>query len=199
MTIGGGFLLPTMLMTAVACIILGMGLPSIPAYIIVSTMAAGSRPACCPSPGGALVRVLLRTLRQHHAAGGAGGVSGRRIVGGSPMRTGFLAMRLALGGLIVPFVFDLSAGAAHARGHDLGHCSGDSHPARRNLSHCCGSGGVAPHPTAGLAAGSLGDWRDRTRHSQPSLRPRRCRPGGRGLGHNDGNGQEAGQLAWREI
>src|SRR5690606_31461890 len=39
-TIGGGFLLPTLLMTAVACIILGMGLPSIPAYIIVATMAA---------------------------------------------------------------------------------------------------------------------------------------------------------------
>src|SRR5699024_5492886 len=39
-TIGGGYLLPTLLMTAVACIILGMGLPSIPAYIIVATMAA---------------------------------------------------------------------------------------------------------------------------------------------------------------
>lgn len=105
-TIGGGFLLPTMLMTAVACIILGMGLPSIPAYIIVSTMAAP-----------ALVQLAVPALAAHLfvfyfglfanitppvalAAFAAAGLSG-----GSPMRTGFLAMRLALGGLIVPFVF----------------------------------------------------------------------------------------------
>ncbi|HCG56889.1 MAG: TRAP transporter permease [Brevibacterium sp.] len=105
-TIGGGFLLPTLLMTAVACIILGMGLPSIPAYIIVSTMAAP-----------ALVQLEVPALAAHLfvfyfglfanitppvalAAFAAAGLSG-----GSPMRTGFLAMRLALGGLIVPFVF----------------------------------------------------------------------------------------------
>ena len=106
MTIGGGFLLPRLLMTAVACIILGMGLPSIPAYIIVSTMAAP-----------ALVQLEVPALAAHLfvfyfglfanitppvalAAFAAAGLSG-----GSPMRTGFLAMRLALGGLIVPFVF----------------------------------------------------------------------------------------------
>ncbi|GAA1856601.1 TRAP transporter permease [Brevibacterium marinum] len=105
-TIGGGYLLPTLLLTAVACIILGMGLPSIPAYIIVSTMAAP-----------ALIQLEVPALAAHLfvfyfglfanitppvalAAFAAAGLSG-----GSPMRTGFLAMRLALGGLIVPFVF----------------------------------------------------------------------------------------------
>lgn len=105
-TIGGGFLLPTMVMTAVACIILGMGLPSIPAYIIVATMAAP-----------ALVQLEVPALAAHLfvfyfglfanitppvalAAFAAAGLSG-----GSPMKTGFTAMRLALGGLIVPFVF----------------------------------------------------------------------------------------------
>jgi TRAP transporter 4TM/12TM fusion protein len=105
-TIGGGFLLPTLLMTALACIILGMGLPSIPAYIIVATMAAP-----------ALVQLDVPALAAHLfvfyfglfanitppvalAAFAAAGLSG-----GSPMRTGFIAMRLALGGLIVPFVF----------------------------------------------------------------------------------------------
>ena len=105
-TIGGGFLLPTMVMTAVACIILGMGLPSIPAYIIVATMAAP-----------ALIQLEVPALAAHLfvfyfglfanitppvalAAFAAAGLSG-----GSPMRTGFTAMRLALGGLIVPFVF----------------------------------------------------------------------------------------------
>lgn len=105
-TIGGGYLLPTLLMTAVACIILGMGLPSIPAYIIVATMAAP-----------ALIQLEVPALAAHLfvfyfglfanitppvalAAFAAAGLSG-----GSPMRTGFIAMRLALGGIIVPFVF----------------------------------------------------------------------------------------------
>lgn len=105
-TIGGGYLLPTILMTAVACVILGMGLPSIPAYIIVATMAAP-----------ALIQLEVPALAAHLfvfyfglfanitppvalAAFAAAGLSG-----GSPMRTGFTAMRLALGGLIVPFVF----------------------------------------------------------------------------------------------
>src|SRR5699024_4882501 len=105
-TIGGGFLLPTLLMTALACIILGMGLPSIPAYIIVATMAAP-----------ALVQLEVPALAAHlfgfyfglfaHitppvalAAFAAAGLSG-----GRPLRAGVAAMRLALGGLIVPVVF----------------------------------------------------------------------------------------------
>lgn len=105
-TIGGGFLLPTLLMTAVACIILGMGLPSIPAYIIVATMAAPALVQLDVAPLAAHLFVFYFGLFANItppvalAAFAAAGLSG-----GSPMRTGFLAMRLALGGLIVPFVF----------------------------------------------------------------------------------------------
>ena len=105
-TIGGGFLLPTLLMTAVACIILGMGLPSIPAYIIVATMAAPALVQLDVAPLAAHLFVFYFGLFANItppvalAAFAAAGLSG-----GSPMRTGFVAMRLALGGLIVPFVF----------------------------------------------------------------------------------------------
>ena len=105
-TIGGGFLLPTLLMTAVACIILGMGLPSIPAYIIVATMAAPALVQLDVAPLAAHLFVFYFGLFANItppvalAAFAAAGLSG-----GSPMRTGFLAMRLALGGIIVPFVF----------------------------------------------------------------------------------------------
>ena len=105
-TIGGGLLLPTLLMTAVACIILGMGLPSIPAYIIVATMAAPALVQLDVAPLAAHLFVFYFGLFANItppvalAAFAAAGLSG-----GSPMRTGFLAMRLALGGLIVPFVF----------------------------------------------------------------------------------------------
>ncbi|MGC3020869.1 TRAP transporter permease [Brevibacterium sp. FAM 24630] len=105
-TIGGGFLLPTLLMTAVACIILGMGLPSIPAYIIVATMAAPALVQLDVPPLAAHLFVFYFGLFANItppvalAAFAAAGLSG-----GSPMRTGFLAMRLALGGIIVPFVF----------------------------------------------------------------------------------------------
>ena len=105
-TIGGGFLLPTLLMTAVACIILGMGLPSIPAYIIVATMAAPALVQLDVAPLAAHLFVFYFGLFANItppvalAAFAAAGLSG-----GSPMRTGFVAMRLALGGIIVPFVF----------------------------------------------------------------------------------------------
>ncbi|TGD09198.1 TRAP transporter permease [Brevibacterium sp. S111] len=105
-TIGGGLLLPTLLMTAVACIILGMGLPSIPAYIIVATMAAPALVQLDVAPLAAHLFVFYFGLFANItppvalAAFAAAGLSG-----GSPMRTGFVAMRLALGGLIVPFVF----------------------------------------------------------------------------------------------
>lgn len=105
-TIGGGLLLPTLLMTAVACIILGMGLPSIPAYIIVATMAAPALVQLDVAPLAAHLFVFYFGLFANItppvalAAFAAAGLSG-----GSPMRTGFLAMRLALGGIIVPFVF----------------------------------------------------------------------------------------------
>lgn len=99
-SIGGESLFLTLLFTMVACIVLGMGMPSIPAYIITATMAAP-----------ALVQLGIPPIVAHMfvfyfgifanitppvalAAFAAAGLSG-----GSPMRTGFMAMKLAIAGL----------------------------------------------------------------------------------------------------
>ena len=90
----------------VTCMILGMGLPSIPSYIITSTIAAP-----------ALVQLGIPALVAHMfcfyfamfanltppvalAAFAAAG-----IAGGSPMKTGWASVKLALAGFILPYMF----------------------------------------------------------------------------------------------
>ncbi|WP_018923029.1 TRAP transporter permease [Salsuginibacillus kocurii] len=104
--LGGESLLLTLMFTMVACIVLGMGLPSIPTYIITSTMAAP-----------ALVELGIEALVAHLfvfyfgifanitppvalASFAAAGISG-----GQQMRTGFVSMKLAIAGFIVPYLF----------------------------------------------------------------------------------------------
>ncbi|MGO4889577.1 TRAP transporter permease [Anaerobacillus sp. MEB173] len=104
--LGGESLFLTLLFTMIACIVLGMGLPSIPTYIITATMAAP-----------ALVQLGIEPLVAHLfvfyfgifanitppvalASFAAAGISG-----GNEMRTGFVSMKLAIAGFIVPFLF----------------------------------------------------------------------------------------------
>lgn len=96
----------TLLFTMITCMILGMGLPSIPSYLITATIAAP-----------ALVELGQLEIAAHMfcfyfamfanltppvalAAFAAAGLSG-----GSPMKTGWQSVKLALAGFIVPFMF----------------------------------------------------------------------------------------------
>ena len=96
----------TLIFTMVTCMILGMGVPSIPAYIITATVAAP-----------ALAKLGIPVIAAHMfsfyyamfanltppvalAAFAAAGISG-----GDPMKTGFAAVKLAIAGFIVPFMF----------------------------------------------------------------------------------------------
>ena len=105
-SIGRQSLMLTLLFTMVTCMILGMGLPSIPSYLITATIAAP-----------ALVELGQPNIVAHMfcfyfamfanltppvalAAFAAAGLSG-----GSPMKTGWQSVRLALAGFIVPFMF----------------------------------------------------------------------------------------------
>jgi TRAP transporter 4TM/12TM fusion protein len=104
--VGGEVLFFSLVFTMLAAIMLGVGLPSIPAYIITITVAAP-----------ALVELGVEPLTAHFfvfyfgifanltppvalAAFAASGLSG-----GSPMRTGFIALKLAIAGFIVPYMF----------------------------------------------------------------------------------------------
>lgn len=104
--IGGASLFLSLVFTMFASIVLGIGLPSIPAYIITVTVAAP-----------ALVQLGVAPLTAHMfvfyfgifanltppvalAAFAAAGLSGA-----NPMSTGFQSLRLAAAGFIVPYMF----------------------------------------------------------------------------------------------
>lgn len=105
-TMGSQSLIFTLIFTMITCMILGMGVPSIPAYIITATIAAP-----------ALVKLGIPAIAAHLfsfyyamfanltppvalASFAAAGISG-----GDPMRTGFASVKLAIAGFIVPFMF----------------------------------------------------------------------------------------------
>ena len=105
-TLGSQSLIFTLIFTMITCMILGMGVPSIPAYIITATIAAP-----------ALAKLGIPAISAHLfsfyyamfanltppvalAAFAAAGLSG-----GDVMKTGFAAVKLAIAGFIVPFMF----------------------------------------------------------------------------------------------
>ncbi|MPM38776.1 hypothetical protein SDC9_85406 [bioreactor metagenome] len=104
--LGKSNLMATLVLTMVTCMILGMGLPSIPAYLITATMAAP-----------ALIQLGVPDIAAHMfvfyyamfanltppvalASFAAAGISG-----GDPMKTGLQSVKLALAGFIVPYMF----------------------------------------------------------------------------------------------
>jgi TRAP transporter 4TM/12TM fusion protein len=104
--LGKGNLLLTLILTMIACIVLGMGLPSIPAYIITATMAA---PALAKMGVPHLVSHMFvfyfGMLANLTPPVALAAFAGAGIAGGSPSKTGFEAVKLALAGFVVPYVF----------------------------------------------------------------------------------------------
>lgn len=105
-TLGAGSLFLTLILTMLASMVLGMGLPSIPAYIITATMAA-------PALAGFDIPILSAHMFVFYFGIFANitppvclaAFAGAGIAGGDPMKTGFQALKLALAGFIVPFMF----------------------------------------------------------------------------------------------
>ncbi|GAA4839047.1 TRAP transporter permease [Garicola koreensis] len=104
--LSGGILFWTLVLTMLACLVLGMGLPSIPAYIITATMAAPALTMLGVEPLVAHLFVFYFGLFANItppvalAAFAAAGVSGAK-----PMATGVAAFRLAAAGFVVPYLF----------------------------------------------------------------------------------------------
>ncbi|MCS0791516.1 TRAP transporter permease [Cytobacillus firmus] len=107
--LSGGLLIPTLMLTMVAAIILGMGSPTTANYVITSTIAAP-----------AIILLGVPDLSAHLfvfyfgivadvtppvalAAFAAAGESG-----GDPIKTGVTASKLAIGAFIIPYMFVLS-------------------------------------------------------------------------------------------
>lgn len=107
--LSGGVLFWTLVFTMVACLVLGMGLPSIPAYIITATMAAPALVTLGVEPLVAHLFVFYFGLFANItppvalAAFAAAGISG-----GKPMATGMASLRLAAAGFVIPYIFVFS-------------------------------------------------------------------------------------------
>jgi TRAP transporter 4TM/12TM fusion protein len=102
----GGNLFLLLLLTAAASYILGMGMTSIPCYLILVILVAPALVQLGVVPIAAHLFVFYFGLISFItppvavAAYVAAGISG-----GSPMKTGYIAMRLAIASYIVPFLF----------------------------------------------------------------------------------------------
>ena len=104
--IAQGNILLTLLLVMVTCIILGMGMPTTAVYIVGSTMAAPI-----------LIRAGIDPLAAHLFVFYFGNLSnvtppvalaaftGAGIAGAQPSETGWLALRLAAAGFIIPFMW----------------------------------------------------------------------------------------------
>lgn len=105
-SLGAGSLFLTLFFTMVASMILGMGLPSIPAYIITATMAA-------PALAEFGIPILIAHMFVFYFGIFANvtppvalaAFAGAGISGGDPIRTGFTALKLSAAGILIPYLF----------------------------------------------------------------------------------------------
>ncbi|WP_126428653.1 TRAP transporter permease [Brevibacillus marinus] len=106
LVLGQGSLFLTLLFTMVASIVLGLGLPSIPCYIITATMAAPALAAYGVDP---LVSHLFvfyfGAIANLTPPVALAAFAGAGIAGSDPQRTGWVSCKLALAGFVVPFIF----------------------------------------------------------------------------------------------
>ena len=109
--LGHGNLMLTLFFTMIASILLGMGLPTTAKYIILSIMAAPALVDLGVNPLAAHLFILYfgviadLTPPVAVAAYAAAGISG-----GNSMKTGFIAVRLAVAGFMIPYIFALDPG-----------------------------------------------------------------------------------------
>ena len=105
-SIGEQSLMLTLLFTMITCMILGMGLPSIPSYLITATIAA---PALVelgqPEIAAQMFCFYFAMFANLTPPVALASFAAAGLSGGSPMKTGWQSVRLALAGFIVPFMF----------------------------------------------------------------------------------------------
>lgn len=109
-------LIITLLLTMLTSIVLGMGVPSIPTYIITSTMAAPillQLPLFRELAGSTETAIFIAHMFVFYFGIFANitppvalaAFAGAGLSGGDPTKTGFQAMKLAFAGFIVPYMF----------------------------------------------------------------------------------------------
>ena len=109
--LGHGNLMLTLFFTMIASLILGMGLPTTAKYIVLSIMAAPALIDLGVQPLAAHLFILyFGVIADLTPPVALAAYAGAGISGGNAMKTGFIAIRLAAAGFMVPYVFALDPG-----------------------------------------------------------------------------------------
>ena len=109
--LGGGNLILTLFFTMIASILLGMGLPTTAKYIILSIMAAPALVDLGVQPLAAHLFILyFGVIADLTPPVAVAAYAGAGISGGNSMKTGFIAVRLAIAGFMIPYLFALDPG-----------------------------------------------------------------------------------------
>jgi TRAP transporter 4TM/12TM fusion protein len=102
----GGHLLIMLVLTMVASIILGMGLPAVAAYVVLAVLAAPAITSLGVDPLAAHLFIFyFGTLSSITPPLAIAAFTTAGIAKTSPFKTGFIATRLALVAFVVPFMF----------------------------------------------------------------------------------------------
>lgn len=104
--LGHGMLLPTLILTMLVATVLGMGMPTTACYVLTSTVAA---PALIkmgvPAMGAHMFVFYYGILSAITPPVATAAYTAAGLAGSDPNRTGFSAVRLAITGFIIPFMF----------------------------------------------------------------------------------------------
>lgn len=101
-----GYLLPTLILTMIACVILGMGMPTSAAYIVAATVATSAITATGINAATAHMFVLyFAALSAITPPVALASYAGAGIADASPNQVGWTAVRIGLLGFIIPFMF----------------------------------------------------------------------------------------------
>ncbi len=104
-------LLPMLVIGMVTSILLGMGMPTMPAYIILAVLIAPSLvKAGVPKISAHLFVLYSGIISAITPPVALAAYAGAAIAKAPPLRTGFLAIRIGLAAFIVPFMFVYSPG-----------------------------------------------------------------------------------------
>jgi len=105
-TVAQGHLPVALLLTAVGSIVLGMGLPTTAAYVVLAALGAPALTELgVPVLAAHLFIFYFGCLSNITPPVALAAYAAAGIAGSSPMRTGIAAMSLAAGGFVIPFAF----------------------------------------------------------------------------------------------
>ena len=104
--IGAGNVILFLVIAAVLCIVLGMGMPTIGVYVLLSVLMAPSLVELGFTPLASHMFILyLGMMSMVTPPVAIGAYFAASLAGAPPMRTGFIAMRLGWTAYIIPFLF----------------------------------------------------------------------------------------------